>query len=1485
MIKVKIAPWKEVFGLKNTSTIWELALDREITNIIHTKEEFIHLNYYSSDVDVPLGTVYYLRATRMLNNGEQSVYSSVIEIQAGDTERSNVILEEDLKIDTPSVYLNPDDIRIEDYIRVTTSEFRSNNDQHSYTHWYLEDTLNNVLWCSLYDNQNLTSIDIPNMNQPYSNKSKLTFKAIHGTKLGVESKVGNISVFFKNVNFELINNLTNVKALQDLPLKFKRIDPNKSLGIVKIEIYQEASNTPVKTYTDVAENNTILNWWLLRFDLNIRMVIHAIDINNDKITIEKRIKVESYKNLTVPNPDLKYQKLLYNYYTSDEANNTDFYIPNNFVSNYTHNGYIGIPKNGTDKKLYAYELNDENKLKQVDEIPGITIENDLTKEGMFIKRINNDILLISHTETVNKNKQHVMLWYTHMTNTGEYKQLKRTVIENEEYGLGYSNALIQYDNKYIYYIPYQSDSLKQIDLEALSVKTITEDIPYIRNIKEKDINNVNAKKVSPIMLRLEDDRLLIIGGYTPNGTTFDHKTQTFAESIFWENITYIGNELTAGNLINGDGIIVKKENIERDPDEDQDLVYNESDFIIVESLEEVYSTVNKDTAMSPTSFSTDLDEYEVLTGNDLTIVLTHNFTSTDTRQYYIVYDKSVFRLNNKELNKISLHCLSNTIKGRKKVRIIASKDQIFDQEAFSHYNIFTNTVVIKDIWINVENKENIIIEEDNKIAYNDADTPASEAEHIYILGKKYDYNSVQLDLQVYKDPIIRLPIESLNVGFDHIELVKENYIDGTMDINLVSINDDLFELQISNINTYYDIRLTLRNKLREAEFVTIKFTFIDDLINGIPDKPIINRENTDYNNFSVLSFFDLINYNLDINREYKDPRFIFNKTNYCSFSNGSGLNKYKMSLKVKKIFPLYITNLPDGVYSNSFVYINSVSAVPELNISNPVNLIVNTDLTVDITNDLTGYLLNTENKNDDIMITTEIDGISATFLDISVLDKKHIFIKVKNKLGTGTFTVTFRNKADGSLKRTTFNFTVHNQETHPDGYEWTFVDYKSNINNENIYLLPNSSNVFEYVNKSINANLLFKDDTKLFNTTASTTKKNASKLVVKPDNDIGTEDVSLVFRNRSNVEVTRLTKRVHIVPIMFYAKNNIVGDQPIDIYPFTIQHNVEKSFFIYPKMPTGYTFTSIKIEAIEKYDDIKYYINHVENDVYELVFNSVLNTEENKEFKFFINYTYANSNGNTVHTITKTNSQVMTVTSKYYMEDVYINIPNNRITMYVGDVKELDIDTNSDAIKLTAGESNLLTVNNENLSITALKESTASLIIESGRPDQVPKLEMMYIDILKPKDDSEFVQGYVHIVPDDIKVFPGTGQELNIRTNADNLNITVEDVKIAAYDSIRKMVVGKSKGTTRLKVVFSGDGIKGGTKYFDIEVFGLPEGDPDILYYDSFNHELLPTKLKFTNGYPKSMLFDRSGRVVLSKYETIDNNGVQTIRTHYTVFY
>ena len=1257
MIKVKIAPWKEVYNLKHTSTRWELALDREITNVIHTVEEDIHLNYYSNDIDVPLGTVYYLRATRLLNGGDQTVTSTVIEIQAEDTERSNVILEEELKVDTPSVYVNPEEIKTEDNIRVTTSSFRSNNDQHAYTSWYLEDNLNNVLWCSLYDTHNLLSINVPNMNQSYYNKSKLTFKAIHGTKLGVESKVGNISVFFKNVNFELVSNLTNVKALQDLKLKFKKIDPNKKLGIIKIEIFQEASETPAKTYTDVTEDNAMINWWLLRYDLTLRMVVHAMDNADNIIKIEKIIKVESYKNLIVPNPDFKYHKLLSNYYTSDEANNTDFYIPNNFVSNYTHMGYIGIPKNGDDQKLYAYEVNDEYKLKQVGEIPGITIENDLTKEGMFIKRINNDLLLLSHTETTNgNNRQHVLLWYTHMTNTGEYKQLKRTVVESEEYGLGYTNALVQYDNKYIYYVPYQSDALKQIDLESLTVKTITEDIPYIRNIKEEQVNNPEAKKISPIMLRLDDDRMLIIGGYTPNGTTFDHKTQTFAESIFWDNITYIGNELTAGNLINGDGIIVKKENVERDPDEDQDNIYDNSDFVIVESLEEIYNSVNQDDTMGETIFHTDLDEYEVLAGDDLNITLTHNFTSDDLRQYYIVYDKSVFRLDNKELNKITLHCLTNTVKGKKKIKLVASKDQIFDVSTYMHFNHFTNKVVTKNIWVNVEGKDNIVIEEENKKAYNDKNTPASEAEHIYILGKKYNYNSLQLDLQLYKDPVIRLPIESLNVGFEHIELVKENYIDGTMDIKLVGINDDLFEIQITNINHYYDLRLTIRNKLREAEFVTIKFSFVDDLIKGIPIKPTLIREGLPYENFSTLSFFDLISYNIDVKSEYKDPRFIYNKADYCNFTVGSGLNKYKMSLKTKRIFPLFITNMKDGVYSNSFVYINSVNAVPELNIGNPVNFIMNTEVKAEILNDLTGYKINPFNPNDAIEITSKLEGLSATLLEINIIDNTYLDIKVKDRLGSGKFTLTFKNKADGSLKRATFNFTIYEEESYPDGYEWKFEDYPTGINNENIYLLPNSLNTFEYTNSGNNTELIFKENTEIFDTELSTTDISRPTLAIKGNKDIATEDVSLKFLNTSNIEITRLTKRIHIVPMVFYVKNSIIGDTPIDAYPFTIQHNQERSFFIYPKIPDGYYLTSIKIESVEEYNDIKYYLKNVEGNEYELVVTSFIDSEENKEFKFFVNYTYANDNGNSIQTITKDNSQVMTITSKYYMEEVYINI-------------------------------------------------------------------------------------------------------------------------------------------------------------------------------------------------------------------------------------
>ena len=1487
MIKVKIKPWEEVYGLKHDYTVWQLSLDKEFENIIDTKEEHVHLNYYSNDVDVPIGTTYYLRAIRMLNSGIQTVTSSTIAIEADDTERTNVILEEELKVDTPSVYVDVDDIKTQDVIKLKTSAFRANNDQHAYTSYIIEDNLNNVLWSSLYNTKDLTEIEIPNVNQPYVNKSKLLFKVIHGTKLGVESKIGNIAVFFKNVNFELLTSLTNVKALQDLVLKFKKIDPNKKLGIIKIEIFYEAGSSPVKTYADINENNTVINFWLLRYGLNLRMVIHAIDNNDNIITIEKMIKVESYKNLIVPDPDFKYQKLLSNYYSTDVDNNTDFYIPNNFISYYIHNGYVAIPKLGQDTKLYGYEVNEDNKLKYTGEIKGIEIENDLDKEGMFIKRVNNDLLLISHTETINNNKQHVMLYYTHMTNDNSYKLLKKVIIENEQYGLGYTNSFIQYDNKYIYYIPYHTDTLKRIDLESLVIETITEDIPYVKPVRDKDLNNPNISPISPIMLRLEDDRILIIGGYTPNGTTFDHKTQTFEESIFWDNISFIGNELTAGNLINGDGIIIKKETRPNDDDDYQDDIYNNSDFVLVESLEEIYKAVNETEGISQTIFTTDLDEYELLTGENLDIILTNNFNKDDIRQFYIVYDKGTFRLDYKGINKITLHCLANVKKGRKKIKLIASKDQLFDPETFMHFNNFTHSVVTKDIWINVNNKEEEIeLEDENIKAYRDVNTPASEAEYIYIYGKKYGYNSLQLDLEVHKDSLIRLPIESLNVGFEHIELVKENYIDGTMDINLVSINDDLFEIQLSNIVEYIDIRLTIRNKLRNSEFVTIQFKFIEDLIKGTPSKPKVIRNNVTYDSYSVLSFFDLITYNIDIGTGYNDPKFITNKPDYCSFSNGSGLNKYKLSIKKKQLFPLFITNLKDNVYSNSFVYINSVDAVPNLNITNPVNFIVSTESKVDILNDLTGYIpeINT-NENDDIEIYTTLEGLSATLLNITVEDNKYLNIKVNDRLGSGSFSLTFKNKADGSIKRTTYNFAIYEEDSYPDGFVWKFEGYNDSKNNEIIYLLPGSLNTFSYTNNGNKTELGFKEDSILFDKELSTTDIDRPTLVVKQDKDIGTEDVTLSFFNNSGISITKLSKRVCVVPMVFYVKNSIIGDLPIDNYNFTVQHNQERSFFIYPKKPDGYYLTSIKIEPLEEYKDIKYYLKNIEGDQYEMVITSIIDSEEDKEFKFFVNYTYANDNGNTIETITKNNSQVFTITSKYYMEEVYINIPNNRITMYVGDTKELDIDTNTDAVRITAGESNLIEVNNEDYTITALKESQASVIIECGRPDQISKLEMIYIDILKPKDDTDFVQGYLHIVPEVIKTFPGSGQELTISTNTDTVNISVENEAIATYDSIRNMVVGKAKGNTRLKVVFKGDGIKGGTKYFDIVVFGLPKGDPDILYYDSFNHALIPTKLQFTAGYPKSILFDRSGKVVLSKYETTTTDSGDITKTHYTTFY
>lgn len=1497
MIKVKLRDWVEVYGLVNTSTVWELATDPEMTNIIYTKEDDVNLSYFSYDIDVPLDTIYYLRATRKLNYGNSEVKSSVIAIEAEDIVRNNIILDRDLKIDTPSVYVHNEDIDIEDNIRVSTSTFRSTGDQHSYTHWLLEDATGKTLWKSLYDKTNLTSIDIPNVGQPYMVKSKLVFKAIHGTKVGMESKVGNFAIFLKNVNFEIITNLSMVKALQDLKIEFKKIDKDLRLGISSIDIIDTSTESIMKSYYDVDESGIVVNWWLCRHGVELKMSIKCIDVNDNIITLNKRITVESYNNEVVKDPKYKYTKDLSNFFSSDSDSNADFYIPNNYSCEALHNGYLPIPKLGEDNKLYYYDMDKDKKLKIMGYYSGIEISKDTTKEGMLVRRVNNDLIMISHSKQVGGMNQHEMMFYKYNTQDGSYSLLKQFDVEGENYSLGFTNGILQTDNKTIYYIPTNTDILKKLDLEMLAISTVSENIPYVTTEDADKVNDPNRKIVTPIMIRLSDGRILIIGGYSPNGTTYDPYTNTFQESVFWENESFIGNKLNVAPLINGDAIVIKKEDEVRSVDDSLDNIYNDNDLVIIKSLEELYAEINKDENMGETRFSTDLDRYVTTVGSDLEITIDNNFTTNDIRQYYLTYDRKVFRLDERTTNKLKFHILTHAKTGNKEIRIIASKDQIFDQSTFLHTQSFTNKVVNltipvevdKTADVTVDNDLEIIKDEDSLVGYYDPNLNSMEAEYLQILGNKTSYGSGELDIKVYKEEVtILFPVETVNVSVDDLEFEHKEDLGGFLDFRVIVKTNNLFLLEISNILIDDPFKVTLKNKLREAEFVTLKFTFLDTPIKGLPSKVKLIRNNKEYLNGDTLTFFDNISYSLNTNEEANEPKFLLNRSDVASFSMGAGLNKYMISIRKKSLVPLIVSSkdYPDDVYCNNIFYINPIDAVPKLDIAIPnIALKINESTVAKITNNWVG--IDKDSTKDGITVEISQNLLSKNLLTATYVDGK-VNLDVKDKYGTGSFTITVKNIADKSLKQSVFNFTVYDADSYPIGLVCTFPDSTTGGSGEKLYVNPGQIIPFDY---SRNGNKVTFDMSRgsIFNVDeTSNSLITTPKLYINPERDLGKDDAVFRFYNKTGSVISSLTKSFFMIPIIFYTRDSFMGDVLVDNYNFTMQNGTEEEFIIIPKAMKGYKVTTIKVNSLRTYLDVKFYLKSIPDDE-EGAYSFVISTpdsEETNEYAFTISYTYVNNNGNDILTVTEEYQQTFKVKSVYYKQQAYLSLETNRLEIVQNETKEIKLTTNGKYVTMTPGEQGLISVDNDSKTVTGLKPGRASLIVRAGSPEQVLAQDLMFITITEPKPEEELPQGYVDIAPSIIKLFPGTKISIDISTNAEHLVISVEDTKIATYDSIKNEVIAKGVGETRLKIVYTGSNIKGSTKYFPIIVRPLPEGDPDIAYYDSFNHVLSPTELYFNDIYPNSVLVSRSGEVILSCYKKVDDKREDSeYRTYYVVFY
>lgn len=1502
MIKVKIREWDPLSGslgtiinstsegtlelLKNlihTSTIWELATDRGFHNVIYTRTDDVHINFFQYDVTVPVGTSYWVRATRVLNYGAQKVVSLPIEITADDNIRNNIIREYDLFIDTPTIRVKAEDIELEEKFTIATSKFRSNGDYHTYTHWVLMDGKNEVLWCQLFDRENLTSIVVDNTNQPYATKNKLVLKVIHGSSSGVESKAGHYAINYNHTNFEIVTPLSNVTPFKDLIITFKLIDPEYDIGISAVIVEEDSdSNYKIKKTLYPDENYRVtVPWFYLGYDKTLKVIIECTDKNGNVFNLVKKLTTSEYEATQIINSNKTYKKIVYDYIEHDEETDDKLYIPNYFYSEPLHNNLIPLPAKGDSIKIYGYEL-DGVKLKFVKELKGLEVKNDQTKEGMLIKRISNDYVMISHNPFVNGMYRHEILVFKYSVATDSYYLAKTLNPADERYGLGYTNGAIQVNNEKLYYIPTDTDKLKRLDLQTYSTATITEDIPHIINTKP------DKKYITPTLTNMPDGRLWILGGYGALTATYDYFNNTFQESIYWEYTSYIGNRLKTVPLHNGDSLIVRTENIDVPVDEVQeDLGEENENFVLDLTAKEEWDLVNKDTNMKETVFKLkdpNVDEIDLPIGEKFVIEFVSNLTSLDPKQVFVSYNKDVFSLEKISTKQIEFRCYNNIKYKRYQFLIGASKAQQFNQATCKGELPYTHTVSTIEYFVNVKRATDIgnLPDDENSKGYFEPNTNSAEQEKIILLGNKYGYQSGEVFLNLYKEDEVNIPFETVNCLIDDLAWDLNPDLAHTMDISITKLSANLGMISINNIINYRSEYITIYNKLRQATFFTFKFSWIEDATGVNPEKPTLIRNDNELKLYSTISYVDLARYVLDIPLRFTKAKLISNRPDMLEISNRTTINGYSASFRKRGITILYLSDdkHPEGVYCNSYYIVNNANIVPDLDIAMPDISIKRESTRVGLLrNDWTGFKIGNKNS---LEVTVSQDVLSKALLDVT-LDQNTLTINSKNQLGDTSFKIITKNLDDNTIKTVTYQVQIVKEENYTVDLDMVFEDSTPKQPEETLYFTPNSYNYFEYTQNGGTPLLNIPDSIYIDKEPSLESMNNINPYIkMVEDKDLGKETINFTFRNIDNANLLVLKKNILLVPLVWYVEDDFMGKVPLHKYRFICQKGETNEYVLSYKATPGYIPTSTRLTTdVEYLDGIRYSIRKNANDEtkYKLrIETPKTESTDNVSYKFYLGYTYVSDTTNPIMALDKDWLQSFTVDSVSYKQEVYIRVNNDNLQINKNQSIVLDIETNGNHLKLISGNTSILKVDNETKEVTGLKEGKASVIIQAGGYDQIIEQSEVFLEVLPEIPEEEKPQGVLLTNPEYIRVIEGNRANVAVKTNADYWTAKTDNPRIATFDDITSQVIGLRPGETNLAITYRGEKIQGSTKRVPIQVLATPKQDPGCLYYDKQNHTLLPTNCDFIEHHPTATIVSPDGRVILACYRKITRN-IGTVTT------
>lgn len=544
MILITLKPWQAIEGITHTRTIWEVADSESFLNILETVESRDMLESYFSNIFVPVGATYYVRATRVFSNGTRSTLNPIPTTNYGSSKES-ILLADDPIVEIPFVYVSQDDILSnKTNLDITTSEFRCNADDHAYTHWIVMDGNNEILYCNLYDKVNRTSISIPN-NYVFKNKSQLSFIAIHGSNTGVESPAGRkIIDFVSDFNFEINSGISWIEPLKDFKIVFTAIDKDKPMNLFKVELL-DYSTEAVVFIPSRSGDTFVIPWIYLKEGMTYKLAIYAYDKNLMYGKIYKELKVANLVNTVVRDPNFTYINKI------EEADSYNSRLPNNPMhSEALYNMRLLVPM--LDKSVEIWDSDDIKLKDSLGVAEGLKLLSS-TPEYTLIKPISKGLILV---DTPNANGVPTFMVYSY-SNHDETFKLEHTLERSDETTcLGKTNNIIQITSTEFIYLPVNSGKFKIYDIENNKTKDLLE-IPL-------DDSATDISKA--IIIRMDDNAVLIANIGTYKTKIYNYESNTFKDGITFGPNSFVNADLRTIPMFNGNTMIVKTNKVENDND-------------------------------------------------------------------------------------------------------------------------------------------------------------------------------------------------------------------------------------------------------------------------------------------------------------------------------------------------------------------------------------------------------------------------------------------------------------------------------------------------------------------------------------------------------------------------------------------------------------------------------------------------------------------------------------------------------------------------------------------------------------------------------------------------------------------------------------------------------------------------------------------------------------------------------------------------------